>query len=331
MAYGQIIRNATAAGSPFAHTLTSGAGNYCCFLIQDTTTAGAQRALQDAFIGTVDKAAAAITINDTTAAGACNLDVLLLEAHSIIDVGPVVAGNTRAATNVYGGGKNRPSYRSLHRAVRFTSAGGVAFVDVNVAHRLNTTNVVTFASPLGTMIQAGENIRCFQQAVVDVNTVTMRIVCSAGANIGAGDYDWDIMVLGRTAAGLVDVAHQPLTMRRHRATAGANIGLPSDDYSGADLARSQTGAIASYASLYQNVDAIVAGGLALTHNMGSATGAMALVGYSATPAAAYPITTNNATSTTTMTLARQGADINNAYLYFVRPYTMVVPSLTNVP
>lgn len=337
MPYGHIIRNATAAGGAVNHNMSGGADSYCCFIIQDVTAAGAQRALQRVFITPANKGATQITVTDNTAAGACNYDVLILEAHSLFDVGPVVAGATRAAGNVYSPHSTaaRPAYRSLHRDVPFTSPGGVANVDVNIVHRLNTQSVVAFASPCGDMTQlGGEVVRCFLQAVVDANTVTMRIVCSAGANIDAAQYDWDIMILARTAAAQADVAPQPCTMRPHRATAGANIGLPSDDYSGADTARQQTIADVAgrpeqaYAALYTNVDAIVAGGVALTHNLGLvATNTMCIVGYSATPGAGWPVITNNATSATTLTIARQGADINNAYVYFVRPYSIVIPTI----
>lgn len=337
MPYGHILRAAVAGA--YDHNMTSATGDFCCFLIQDTTTAaGTERVLQRAFISAVNKGATQITITDNTAAGACTLDVFICEAHSLLDIGPVVNGNTRAATAVYsthttlkGLTTEVPACRSLHRNVRFTSAGGVANVDVAVTHRLGTTNVVAFASPLGDMTQlGGEVVRCFLQATPDANTVTMRIVCSAGANIDAANYDWDIMVLSRVAVGGVQLALQPYSMRPHH-VGGLPTGAWSDDYSGADAARALPAAQvqrqeAAYAALYTNVDGIVAATAAFTHNLGSTTGAMCLVGYSATPAAGWPQIDNNATSTTTMTLGRAGADINNAYVYFIRPYSIFIPT-----
>lgn len=334
MPYGAIFRNATAAGGALAHTMLGGVGGYCTYLIQDVTTAGAQQPLQRLFVATADKLAATVAVTDNTVAGACNVDLLLLEGHSAVDVGPV-AGATRAAAAIYGGIIRTSSCRSLHADVRFTSPGAVANVDVTVTHLLNSTNVVAFASPTSDMDNAvgGGIVRCFLQATPTADTVTMRIVASAGANIDAGNYDWDIVIMKRTAVGLADIAPQPYTMTPHRATAGANIGLPSDDYSGADVARATANVFGrdNTAALYTNVDAIVAGGLVMTHNMGAVAGAMCLVGHAATPAAGWPVITNNATSVNTMTVARQGADINNANVYFVRPYSIFIPTLTNVP
>lgn len=336
MPYGAIIRNATAAAGAVANgTMLGGAGAYCVFFIQDTTAAGAARALERVFVATADKLAASIAFTDNTVAGACNLDALVLEAHSAVDVGPVVNGNTRAAGDIYGGIIRASSCRSLHRDVRFAAPGGAAFLDVTVTHRLNSTNVVAFASSVTDPDNPGVGgiVRCFHQASPTADTVTMRIVTTTGGNIDNLNFDFDIMVMKRVAVANAVVGPQPYVMPPHLATAGANIGLPSDDYSGVDVARAQATVFGrpAYACLYQNVDGVVAGGGAYTHNLGATAGAMCLFGSPATPGAGYGIITNNATSVNTMTLARTGADLNNQYLYVVRPYTMFIPTLTQVP
>jgi hypothetical protein len=115
---------------------------------------------------------------------------------------------------------------------------------------------------------------------------------------------------------------------REQTVGGVAGAAYSDDYSGADAARQVVGQVASYGAFYTNVDGIVAGGVAITHNMGSATGAMALIGRTTTPGLGIPCILNNATSTTTMTIQRAGADMADNTVYFVRPYSIYIPDLT---
>jgi hypothetical protein len=365
MPYGHIERNFVrvgGAGTQFAinHTIGAGATNYCCFLTQDITTAGAAQGLPRAFVADADKTALIATMTDATAAGALQLDALVVRAYTGIDVGPVFNGNTRtvtlgtgmytpnghaAADDGIAEGNTIRAYRSLHRTVTFVGIAGNPSVDVIVTHHLNTANVVTFVSPSSDPVDVGDAdvVKVFQQAVT-ADTVTLRMVKGAGGNfVGApGNVTviFDVMVLARVAVATLDAAQRPMTMRVHRATAGGNIGLPSDDYSGADLARARavsfTTADSSYECLYQNVDAIAVapGGLVLTHNFGTATklptGIIALFGFSATPGIAAPYILNRATSGTTMTLAAVGAGVPvaNAYVLVTRPYSVFQNEIT---
>lgn len=331
MPYGQISRNQVAGPIAFTNAMTS--ANYCVFLIQDTTTAGAARALPRIFCTDVNKTTANFTPTDSTAAGACNFDALVVEPHTIIDVGPIVNGNARGATALYNLGytgpaasnvRSSPGYRSLHYNVSFAILLGNPTVDVVVTHRLNNANTVAFVSPSADPVDSGavgDIVKVWQTATT-ADTTTLRMGLGSGGNfVGNTTVTFDVMILVRTT-----VMGSFLTYREH--TVGGVVGAAfSDDYSGADAARQVVGQNVSYSALYTNVDGIVAGGVALTHNMGSATGAIALMGYSGTPGLGVPVITNNATSTTTLTIARQGADIANTYVYFVRPYSMLVPNL----
>ena len=363
MPYGHIERNfvrAGGAGTQFAinHTIGAGATNYCCFLVQDVTTAGAVQALPRAFVADVDKAATIATMTDATAAGALQLDALVVRAYSAIDVGPVFNGNTRTVT--LGSGMYNPNghavandgiaegntiraYRSLHRAVTFAVAGN-ATTDVIITHHLNTTNVVAFVSPSSDPCDStavGQLSKVFIQATT-VDTTTLRCVRDDAGAFGGGAVaiTFDVMILARVAVANADAAQRPMTMRVHRATAGGNAGLPSDDYSGADLAQARAGSFttadSSYECLYQNVDAIAVapGGLVLVHNLGTATklptGIIALFGFSATPLTGVPYILNRATSGTTMTLAGTGAGVPvaNAYVLVTRPYSVFQSEIT---
>jgi hypothetical protein len=311
------------------------ATEYCVFCIQDTTLAGAARALPRIFCTDANKAAAQALITCSTAAGATAFDALIVAPHTIVDVGPVVNGNTRGATALYNLNYTGPAasnpfsafgYRSLHRTVTFTVALGNPTVDVVVTHRLNNANTVAFVSPSLDPIDSGavgDIVKVWQTATA-ADTITLRMGLGSGGNfVGNTTVTFDVMVLVRST-----VMGSLLTGREH--TIGGVAGAAySDDYSGgATLARQVVGQVASYEALYTNADGIVVGGVALTHNMGSATGAMALIGAVASPGLGVPVITNNATSTTTMTIARQGADMDNNIVYIVRPYSIFIPDLT---
>lgn len=341
--YGAIVRNVTRAGGAGTQAAVAHAINdatHCTFLIQDITVAGAARALPRAYVLAADYGANTDQITDDTVAGALRLDALVVAAHSRYDVGPIVTGPTRAlaqvsswartgVTPIYPG---HPPMRSLHSNVPFT-LNGVATIDVNIVHRLGTTNVVAFASPRLDPVDAGavgDLANVWQQAVVDADTITMRMaLASGGVPVAPTTVRWDIMVLSRWGAGL----HSSL-VRQHSVTGGGPGFVPTyvngDDYSGANNCRQITLAqmlngnrtTPSYGCLYTNVDGVIQAGVVLTHNMGSATGVMALVGARANIGLNKPVIANNATSATTATLANAvNAALDNNDILFVRPYS----------
>ncbi len=346
MPYTHIARNYVRAGgagtdATIPHTVGV-ATEYCVFLMQDTTAAGAAQALPLAWASDANKGAAQILVTDDTVAGALQLDALIVAPHSVIDVGPVVTGATRAnaqataADGIYSFGNPAVAYRSLHRTVPIICVNGAPHGHVNVTHRLGTNNVVCFASPSSSPLAnssiggATRVYKVFQTASAGgVVELTMSID-NTGNNAGAdATVTWDVMVLARSAVANAAPANWPFAMSIPLATAGANIGLPSDDYSGADIARAQL-AQTPYAVLYQNVD-FGLGAAQITHNMGSATNCFGLVGFSATdPGVCVPTISGNATSTSVMTFTTITAGCNNCYVLMLRPYSMFQPTCTTL-
>lgn len=346
MPYTHIARNYARAGgagtqATIPHTVGV-ATAYCVFLTQDTTAAGAAQGLPLAFCADADKAAAQILVTDGTLAGALELDALIVAPHSVLDVGPVVNGilraNALATANdgIYAFGTSGVAYRSLHRNVPITVVNAALTGTVNVTHRLGTNDVVAFCSPSSSPLAnssvggATRVYKAFQTASAG-GAVTLTMSIDNGGNNAGPDatVTWDVMILARSAVTNAALANWPFAMSIPLATAGANIGLPSDDYSGADIARAQV-AQTPYAVLYTNVD-LGLGANILTDNMGSLTDCIALVGHSATdPGTCVPTISNNATSTTTKTLTTITAGCNNCYVLFLRPYSMFQPTCTTV-
>jgi hypothetical protein len=135
---------------------------------------------------------------------------------------------------------------------------------------------------------------------------------------------WDVMILARAAINAnTPLANWPFAMTQHTAPA---TGVPSDDYSGADAARALAG---SYAALYTNVDLGFPAANAITHNFGTATDCVALIAHSATaPGTSVPTISNNATSTTTLSLTCVTGAVADCYVLLLRPYSMFQPTCT---
>lgn len=346
MPYTHIARNYVRAVGPgtqatIPHTVGT-ATEYCVFLIQDTTAGGAAQALPLAYAADADKAAAQVLVTDDTVDGALRLDAVIVAPHSLIDVGPVVNGATRlnTAAGIYSFGTSGVAYRSLHRNVPITCNNGDLTGAVNITHRLGTNDVVVFASPSSSPLansSIGGATRVYKAymtaAAVGVVTLTMAID-NGGTNAGANaTVTWDVMILSRAAVSLANQASWPFAMKVPLATAGANTGLPSDDYSGADTARGPLDGAdpndsSGYAVLYTNVD-LALGNNDITHNFNTTTNVVALVGHSATdPATAVPTISNNALSVTQARIACVTEGVNNCYVLMLRPYSIFQPTCT---
>jgi hypothetical protein len=340
MPYTHIARNYVRAGgvgtdATIPHTVGV-ATEYCVFLAQDTTSGGAANAIPLAFAGDAGKGAAQILVTDGTNPNALRIDAVIVAPHSVIDVGPVVTGATRAnalataADGIWAFGTSGLAYRSLHRTVPITVVNGAPTGTVNITHRLGTNAVVAFASPSSSPLansSVGGNIRAYKvhQTAAAGGTVTLTMaIDDAGNNVGAdATVTWDVMILARAAVNAnTPLANWPFAMTRHTAPA---TGASSDDYSGADAARALAG---SYAALYTNVD-LGLGANIITHNFGTAADCVALVAHSATaPGTSVPTISNNATSTTTLTLTTVTAGCNDCYVLMLRPYSMFQPTCT---
>lgn len=334
--YGNINRYRTAATGN-AHNINNAV--HCSFLVQDITPAGAGviRALPRIFIADAGKAANTDVITDNTAAGAATVDVLTVAAHSLIDVGPIVNGNTRAAADIspwVGATPVRRPMRSLHYNVVFTFTAPAVSVDVVITHRLGTANTVAFVSPSADPVDAGAagDLCNFWTTATAANTTTIRMgLASGGAPVAPTTVTCDVMILARWGSGL-----HSRYVRQHSATVAGAGAVPTyvdgDDYSGATGCRQLTPAQAqgfrgnpSYGALYTNIDAIVNAGLEVFHNMGSSTGAMCLFSHVADIGLNKPAIQANATSVNSMTLQNAVvAAMNDEIVGFFRPYSPVV-------
>ncbi len=356
--YGNITRNLTTAGAGpiFTQTCAHLINNqtHCSFIIQDVTSAGAMRLLPLVYIDqATGKGGNQDTISDVTAAARVTVDVLTLAAYSRYDVGPIVNGATRGATAVSPWiGVNYPGHRpmrSLHYNVSFTIPGTVpgpaAAVSqvVSLTHRLGTANVAVFASPTSdpTVTTAGgprpmivtRNTTAGGPEVADpTNVVTLQAQTqdnAANSAAGAATVTFDVMVLALPGSGFHSTIARPHgqgTVPLGTFVAGNNYqAAPAGDRQLTAAAAGAAGHGVSYGALYRNVGGfVVAPGVAYVHNMGSSTGAMALVGHlidAGTGALSDAYIINNATSVDTMTLGRVDADFGAAYVLFVRPYS----------
>lgn len=346
MPYTHIARNYVRAGgagtdATIPHTVGT-ATEYCVFLMQDTTVAGAAQALPLAYAADASKGAAQILVTDDTAAGALQLDALIVAPHSLIDVGPVVNGATRlnTAAGIYSFGTSGVAYRSLHRNVPITVNNGAANGSVNLTHRLGTNDVVTFVSPSSSPLansSIGGNVRVYKvnQAASAGGVVQLTMTIDDGGNNAGANatVTWDVMVISRFAVGLAAQSNWPYASKIPLATAGANLGLPSDDYSGADTALAPLDGAdpndsSGYTVLYTNVD-LGLGNNDITHNFNTSTNVVALVGFSATAAGtAVPTIGNNALTVTQARIACVTAGVNNCYVLMLRPYSIFQPTCT---
>jgi hypothetical protein len=336
MAYTHIARNYVRAGgvgtdATIPHTVGV-ATEYCVFLTQDTTGGGAANAIPLAFAGDAGKGAVDTGDRHASVANPIRIDAVIVAPHSAIDVGPVVNSATRAnvlattTDGIYSFGTSGVAYRSLHRSVPITCVNGAPHGHVNVTHRLGTDNVVCFASPTSdplansTVGGATRVYKVFQTAsAAGVVELTMSID-NAGNNAG-GDatVTWDVMVLARAVVAAANVATWPYAMGVPQIPGGAL----SDDY-----VAGARGTGSGYAVLYTNVD-LALGANNLSHVMNTATDVVALVGHSATdPGVCVPTISNNATSTTALTLTTITAGCNDCYVLVLRPYSMFQPTCT---
>ncbi len=344
--FGNIQRYRTAA-TGIAHNINNAV--HCTFFAQDITAAGGGvvRALPRAFVTAANHGANADVITNSTAAGVITLDTFVTTGHSLFDIGPVCVGatpQTRTAAQVspwvgapaaWAGAPQRRPMRSLHKEVVFTITGPATFIDVVITHRLGTANTVAFVSPTLDPCDpgaVGDIVNVWQTATDTVSTTLRMGLASGGAPFGAPVVvNFDVMILARWGSG----AHSRM-MRQHSATVAGGGAVPtyvdSDDYSlGGTAARQITPAQAqgfrgnpSYGALYTNVDGLVNAGVAIAHNMGSATGAMCLFGHRANILLNKPAILGNATSATTMTLQNAVvAALDNSDIFFVRPYSPV--------
>ncbi len=186
-------------------------------------------------------------------------------------------------------------------------------------------------------LEAGQRLRHIEEETLGKSqALSLEIIiqaiqlASGGAPFGAPVVvNFDVMILARWGSG----AHSRM-MRQHSATVAGGGAVPtyvdSDDYSlGGTAARQITPAQAqgfrgnpSYGALYTNVDGLVNAGVAIAHNMGSATGAICLFGAGADIGLNKPVIQANATSVLTMTLQNAVvAALDNNMIFFVRPYS----------
>lgn len=338
MAYGRIMQVRTAALG-IAHAIND--ATHCTFLVQDST-GGVTRLLPRGFVTTGNHGLIADVITDNTVAGGgvTTFDALVVAAHSRFDIGPVVTGatpQTRTAAQVSSWARTgaapiypgHPPMRSLHKEVVFVLEQPATFVDVTITHRLGTTNVVTFVSPTLDPVDpnaVGSLATIWQQATPSNDTVTLRMALdtnAAPAGVAVMTVNFDVMVVSRFGSGF----HSSIGRLQGQGTIPLGTYVAGDDYNAGDrqLTAAQvnrSGGPASYGCLYTNVDALAVAGAAYAHNMGSATGAMALFGRRTNPLLNIPVILGNATTVDTMTIGNTVAGPSNDWdVMFVRPYS----------
>jgi len=207
--YAQFYTNQEAAATVLAHNLPS--ADFCVFLTQDITAGGAATFYPRAY--TSARGAANFTVTDAGHPGLpTRWSAVAVASHSLIDVGPIVDGNTRNATTQvtpFLASKGLSSYRSLHRNVTIplTQTANTSGA-ITITHRLNTTNVIVFVSPnyderdqFGVGIPA--NLVCYRPAPTTANTITLTVrrQDSAAFQLPTHNALYDVMVVALPAVG----------------------------------------------------------------------------------------------------------------------------------
>jgi hypothetical protein len=211
-----------------------GTTDYCMFMTPDYTTGGTIMNPSQMFCPEAGRTATTAQFYDGAPSANPNqhhVDILLVTAHSMLDVGPVT-GQTRTAaqmfrrTNVY---YRRPAYRSLHRNVSFavgnaqnTTFNPVYVIPVGVnppdaelgdlTHNLYTDDVAVFATPSSLPINPAMSVgvKVFWQAhpTSPLTKVKLYLVRDDGGGwSGPGPWTFDIMVVSRPSTGHSTVYH----------------------------------------------------------------------------------------------------------------------------
>lgn len=235
--YGQIIQNVTAAASPVPHTLRT--ANFCAFMTQDIAYPGSPvpRAAQRAYVSA--KNPNNFVIEDPTIDGPCNLDVVLVSPHSLMDIGPIV-GDTRTQSQLYNpsemisGSLRRPSYRSLHTGVVIQCNAGQVAGSTVLTHLLGTTDIMVFIQPTVDPFDAGPPasvIRVYWTPVNDLNVVKLHARREDGQSFSTNiSLTCDVMVMARRNVGHSIFYHSNPSVRATRPSYGmsfSNVSIPT--------------------------------------------------------------------------------------------------------
>lgn len=308
--YGRIFNVTGLANGGGTIDLTHylGTDNFCSFITQDITGGDTKRVKPR--IWTSAKGATTATVRNDTVAGAVGCSVLTCTAHSILDVGPVVNGALRFnnATDIRR--MHSPSYRSLHRSVKFACVQGQQNVSVDVVHQLNTQSVLAFYSPVSDPVDSGDVtdiLRVFTNSVLGNNSIRLTCVPTKGAVFQNNtDLYMDVMVLARPTVG----HSMPY--------------LGGGDYAAGQPALAR---LPDYAVGYYNVDGVssVIAGLDLIHNLNGYARHL-LAGYTDNPGLSGAVivdrtSTGNETKRTLVTVDEAGSVLNNLHVLVLRDYS----------
>jgi hypothetical protein len=247
--YSQINQGIITVGWPtyvvdVAHEM--GTMDYCMFLTQDVTEGGGvqPRALQfcydiDPLIpATATRQPYTAPVRELMPGGDTRVDVMFVTAHSMLDVGPIVMGETRTIADMFR--RNyvynvRPGYRSLHRHVQFLAStqqaqivGGAFEIPVTLTHRMATGSLMVFATPSSSPLSVFApptspvvKVGWRQAAPADLNSIVVYAMRDDGLAFGPQEvYSFDIMVVSRPAVGHSIVYHGN---RSYTAPVGPNI------------------------------------------------------------------------------------------------------------
>jgi hypothetical protein len=329
MAYGQIRQNVAVAGNGTAlaaHNL--GSANFCAFLIQDATPPNVGP-IASARVWMNTKTTTNVTVRNTAGAAPANnttVDVLFVQPHSILDVGPIVTGATRLVTQVRRG--QAPSYRSLHTAVPFTTGAPTVFA----VHRLGASDVAAFIQPTGDPFDPGDggllgpsDLVFRLVGVIDVDTVELtceRTVDALPPSAGFNGITCDVMIISSSLVG------SSYVFPPHEATVaggGVLVGDLNDDYDGANAGRALPKRnIPSYWAKYKNCEIPFLVQKDVVHNLGG-TPLMALVCAVRGPAVGgpYPYIVNRAVSATEIRMHSVAGNVREAHVLIMRSYSIV--------
>lgn len=196
------------------------------FLTQDVTDGGAPDPKAqlwcpdadplDPLLANRKKAAALVTAPVNTAPH----DLMLVTAHSLLDVGPVILGD--GVTNGKGGlrpaptkifrpriwAQGRKAYRSLHRRVTFRPVGGDGNCSVPIQHRLHTGDVQVFATPSLVPIDGTAAVKIGWSMGPDPDTVLLTVSREDNGAFSANlTFTYDVMVVSQPPVGHSIVYH----------------------------------------------------------------------------------------------------------------------------
>jgi len=263
----------------------------------------------------------------------------LTTAYSLIDIGPIVNGETRAANQVSAYSRvGRPSYRSLHTNVPIVCTAGQLEGQVIITHLLQSAQISVYATPITDPFDpafpygADDTIRTWYDTPA-AGTVVLHAARSDGAVFAATQtMRYDVMVCVREPiAG--DITPVATILGPHHSVQHPPFGAAAQtgDYGALDrvAAPRPVTPAGSYMAQYSNVQFGVAPGINLAHNLGGVARIVLFGPTVANPGANYQYVIDRALTANTSSIAEIGGAgfiANRCDVAVLRNYSRHIPA-----